>query len=682
VSTDTTKDFFISYTHADKNWAEWIAWRLEVAGYTTILQAWDFHAGGNFVLAMDSATQLAQRTIAVLSPDYFASKYTPSEWAAAFRHDPKAELGLLVPVRVRICDVEGLLGQVVFIDLVNQDEQKAQSTLLASLQPGRQKLASAPPFPSVAHTLLDVPSFPGALPRIWNIPYPRNAYFTGREDLLTRLAAALQTGQTTALSQPQAISGLGGIGKTQTALEYAYRCHQHYQAVLWARADTYDALVSAFVAFAELLQLPEKEEKDQLKVVQAVKDWLKTRDRWLLILDNADDLALVKDFLPPAGGGHTLLTTRATGMGRLASRIEVETLAQEVGALFLLRRTGLLAPDADLQQAGPGDRVAALEITRELGGLPLALDQAGAYIEEMQYSLPDYLQLYRGHRAALLKERGGHVADHPEPVATTWFLSFSKIEQTNAAAADLLRLCAFLHPDAIPEEIITGGAAHLGPQLQAAATNPLAWNLAINALLSYSLLRRSPADHLLTIHRLTQAVLKDGMDAPTYRLWAERTVQAVDAVLPEVDYSTTSLYERCLSHAQECVLLIAQLSLTSSAAARLLYQTAWYLHEHARYVEAEPLYQQALHIWEQALGKEHPQVAYPLNGLAYLYEQQGKYAEAEPLYQRALHVWEQAYGPGHPLTRTAVKNYAILLRKLRRETEALSLEARFPSSSY
>ena len=400
MGTATTKDFFISYTHADKNWAEWIAWHLEEASYTTILQAWDFHAGGNFVLAMDSATKQAGRTIAVLSPDYFASKYTPSEWAAAFRHDPKGELGLLVPVRVRPCDVEGLLGQVVYIDLVNQDEQTARSTLLASLQSGRQKPASAPPFPSVAHTLLERPSFPGALPRIWNIPYPRNAYFTGREELLTRLAAALQAGQTTALSQPQAISGLGGIGKTQTALEYAYRYHQNYQAVLWARADTYDALISGFVAFAELLQLPQKEEKDQLKVVQAVKDWLKMHDRWLLILDNADDLALVKDFLPSAGGGHTLLTTRAQSMGRLAGRIEVDTLAQAVGALFLLRRAGLLAPDAELQQAGVGDRATALAITQELGGLPLALDQAGAYIEKMQCSLPDYLQLYREHRAA------------------------------------------------------------------------------------------------------------------------------------------------------------------------------------------------------------------------------------------------------------------------------------------
>src|SRR5260370_15009929 len=110
-------DFFISYTHVDQPWAEWIAWNLEKAGYSTIIQIWDFRPGGNFVLNMDQATKDAERTIAVLSLDYFASGFTPSEWAAAFRRDPRGKLGLILPIRVRQCDVEGLLGQVVYVDL-------------------------------------------------------------------------------------------------------------------------------------------------------------------------------------------------------------------------------------------------------------------------------------------------------------------------------------------------------------------------------------------------------------------------------------------------------------------------------------------------------------------------------------------------------------------------------------
>jgi tetratricopeptide (TPR) repeat protein len=683
-------------------------------------------AAGNFVLDMDVAARKATRTIAVLSPDYFASQFTPSEWAAAFRRDPTGEQGLLLPVRVRPCDVEGLLGQIVYIDLVDQDEATARATLLQNVKHMRRKPTSPPVFPSStlhAPQSSERPSFPGALPAIWNIPYPRNPYFTGREELLSRLAASLRAGQTVGISQPQAVSGLGGVGKTQIALEYVYRYYQEYEAVLWTRADTQEALISGFVAFANLLHLPQQEERDQLKIMQEVKDWLMNHTGWLLLLDNADDLALVQDFLPPAGRGHTLLSTRAASMGRLAQRIEVDALDSESGALLLLRRAGRLGSDAPLEQAKASERIIARQITQELGGLPLALDQAGAYIEETQCSLADYLHLYRSQRAELLKARGGLVPDHPEPVATTWSLSFDQVQERSLAAADLLRVCAFLHPDAIPEELITEGAAALGPSLQAVAQSLLAFNQAIGVLLSYSLLKRNAEEHQLSIHRLVQAVLKDGMEKHIYRDWAERVVQAVNQALPtEVDYGPYARYERCLPHAQECAQLIEQEQFTSDAASTLLHQTGIYLWTHARYAEAEAFFQQSLRIWEQAYGPDHPQVAYPLNGLAILYREQGKYAEAEPLYQRALRIREHALGPDHPQvaypltnlarlyreqgkyaeaeplyqralrirekalgpdhphTREVVRNYAGLLRKMGREPEATQLEARFSSS--
>ena len=255
------------------------------------------------------------------------------------------------------------------------------------------------------------------------------------------------------------------------------------------------------------------------------------------------------------------------------------------------------------------------------------------------------------------------------------------MQERSAAAADLLRVCAFLHPDAIPEEIITEGAAELGPNLHAVKHNPLIFNQAIGVLLSYSLLKRQPEEQLLSMHRLVQAVLKDGMDVSTYHQWAERVVQAVNQALPEMEYRTYARYERCLPHAQECAQLIEQEHLTSFASRWLLYQTGFYLKEHARYSEAEVFYQHSLRIMKQAQGPDHPDVAYPLNGLANLYRDQGKYAEAEPLYQRALHIWEQALGPDHPRTREIVRNYARLLRKMGREAEANELEAWFPSSS-
>ncbi len=235
--------------------------------------------------------------------------------------------------------------------------------------------------------------------------------------------------------------------------------------MLWAHAESTEALTSSYVTIATLLNLPEQEAKEQEITVQAVKVWLQTHSRWLLILDNADDLSLVPAFLPPALGGHLLLTTRAFTVGHLASRIEVDTLSAEKGALFLLRRASLMAPDATLEQVSPKPRDLAIQVSQELGGLPLALDQVGAYLEATGTALAAYQQIYQQHRTALLAQRRAQGADHPKPVASTWSLSFARVEATNSAAADLLRLCAYLAPDAIAEEILTQEQRTWGPVL-------------------------------------------------------------------------------------------------------------------------------------------------------------------------------------------------------------------------
>jgi hypothetical protein len=151
------------------------------------------------------------------------------------------------------------------------------------------------------------------------------------------------------------------LGKTQIAVEFAYRYRHDYQFVLWTLSDTRESLVSGYIALAELLKLP-KDVQDQEITIGAVKTWLQTHDSWLLILDNADDLAVVREFVPPDFRGHLLLTTRAQSMGRLAKRIEIETMDQDVGSLFLLRRAGLVAEGDSLETASPADGALAREI--------------------------------------------------------------------------------------------------------------------------------------------------------------------------------------------------------------------------------------------------------------------------------------------------------------------------------
>jgi tetratricopeptide (TPR) repeat protein len=451
--------------------------------------------------------------------------------------------------------------------------------------------------------------------------------------------------------------------------------------VFWVRTDTRENLISDFVVIARLLNLPEQDAQEQLLAVKAVQEWLRTHGKWLLILDNADDLKLVLEFLPPAYGGHLLLTTRAQNMGRLAHILQVEKLEPSVGALFLLHRAGILSPGMPWEQASSGDRETALEIARGLDGLPLALDQAGAYIEEAPCSIQDYLRLYRMRRTVLLKRRGGLVNDHPESVATTWSLAFGQVEKANPTAADLLRLCAFLHPEAIPEELFTAGASQLGPLLQAAVTDEIAFNDAIIALRAYSLVQREAGTQTLSLHRLVQVVLKDAMDESIYDLWAERTVRVLAEALPNVEFKLWPRWERFLPHALACVDLIAQNSRGFSKATEVMRYTGWYLGERGRYAEAEPLYQRALAIREQQLGAEHPDTATSLNDLAEFYKSQGKCMEAEPLYQRALAIYDQQLGSVHPYTVIVRKNYVSLLRSLHREAEAMQLEIQIDASS-
>ena len=496
----------------------------------------------------------------------------------------------------------------------------------------------------------------------WNLP-PRNLFFTGRDEYLKRLENGLARGGA------QAISGLGGIGKTQTAIEYAYRHRDQYRAVLWSGADSRDALVSGFGAIASLLDLPEKDEKDANVVAEAVRRWLERQTGWLLILDNVEDLVgVAKPFLPASGTGHVLMTTRLQATGAMAQCAELEKMELEEGALFLLRRAKLIAPDAPLDAASEDHKKPAREITEEVAGLPLALDQAAAYIEETPSTPAKYLKLYRTEGAALRRQRGRQAAEHPS-VTVTFSLAFAQVEKANPAAADLLRVCAFLAPDAIPEEIFSSGGKELGEPLAKAAGKPLAWDAAVEAAGRYRLIHRNVANDTLNIHRLVQEVLKDWMDAPTRRVWAERVVRVLNGVFPYVEFRSWPQCERLIPHAIVIGRLVADFGLDSVVAACLLNRSGYYLCDRARYAEAEPLYQRALAIDQKAQGPDHADTATSLNNLAAIYDGQGRYGEAEPLYRRALAIREKVLGPDHPDTAQSLNNLAGIYRQQGRYRE-------------
>jgi TIR domain/NB-ARC domain len=367
----TKKDFFISYTSADRSWADWIAWELRQAGYTTVHQAWDFRPGANFVSEMKSALDQSERTIAVYSSNYFTSGFSEDEWTAAF-----ADRSLL-GVRVRKCEIPKLLKPRVYIDLLDLNEQAARAALVGGVKREGIVPTEAPVFPP---NEAKAKRFPGALPEIWEVPLLRNPNFTGRDRMLDRLRSALRSGRPAALTQ--AIAGLGGVGKTQLALEYAYRYASDYSLVCWVRAEEATSLASDYARMAAKLKLPEKDLPNQQEIVTAVRDWLTHNPGWLLIFDNATGPEECADYFPRSNTGHILITSRNQVWRRNAEPLSVQQFSREESIAFLQKRSGRDEQDA------------AEALSEAVGDLPLALAQAAAYVESNGISIKEYVDLY------------------------------------------------------------------------------------------------------------------------------------------------------------------------------------------------------------------------------------------------------------------------------------------------
>lgn len=530
-------NFFISYNRADRGWAEWIAWQLEEAGYRVVLQAWDFRPGGNFVQEMQEAAAGSERTIAVLSPDYLTSSFAAPEWHAAFAQDPTGQRRTLLPVRVRECEPKGLLSQIVYIDLVGLSEAAAKKTLLEGVKRERATPETAPEYPGAApRAVARKPRFPGALPSIWNVPHRQNPNFSGREALLKSLREALTSGQTAALTQ--AIAGLGGVGKTQLAIEYLYRYAVDYEIAWWIGAEQPVTLASDYAALAGPLGLPERDAADQTLAVHAVRSELARRRDWLLIFDNAGAPEVVRDYLPQGGAGHTLITSRNPNWSGDARTLNVRVWEREEALRFLLERTG------------QADVAATRNLAEALGDLPLALEQAAAYVEQTQVTLAEYLRLFRAHQLRVFRP-ATRPASYKDTVATTWQLAFEKVEAESSLAAEMLNLCAFLAPDNIPRNLVRRWAE---------SADDLAFHEAVAALRHYSLMETTP--EFLSVHRLVQAVTRDRLTETDRKTCAEAAAHLVNGVFPQgsarvcsqISWSSTGGWPPGRCRRESCVL--------------------------------------------------------------------------------------------------------------------------------
>jgi len=700
-------DFFISYRSTELKWTERIAQHLRDAGWSVIYQDADFRAGKPINTEIDAALENARCTIAVLEPEYFKSNWCKYEWDISLSMQNNDAGHLLLPVRVKDEPLPKVVAASVWVDCVNASEEQVRERLIdaamrllndgkpASQPPGAMPSAlrrHANAEPSARHPI-------AAGTSIFRVQRKHNRHFVGRDQLLAKLRQALITGQHAALTQ--AITGLGGVGKTQLAAEYAYNHRKDYEIVWWVPAEDPVAAISGLAELADDLGLPEKVEPDLDRKKDAVLRWLSDRERWLLIFDNAKEPRDLAPCLPDSPGGHVIVTSRNPNWGEVAEPLPVHSLEQPDATQYLLERTHKKEPDA------------AKRLARELGGLPLALAQAAAYIEASAKSIADYLELFLNCRERLWKRErapedwGKDKPEHEQNLVTTISINLDAIEQATPAAVGLMNLVAFLDPDQIPLDMLIAGAKYIPNKLAAALSNPVDFDEAIAALRSYSLVDVSGRS--LSVHRVVQQIVHDRLarrvvarnhqssdpapdpspqplspaagergrgegsvvasnhpTSPT-RSYAAAAVKIVNDAMPEdslTNLASWPIIKELLPHAKESATHAERLGIEPAATGRLLNEVGLYLRIRAEFVEARNVLERAVRIGEQAFGPDHPNVASIVNNLGGVLRALGDLAGARQAFERALKFDEQAFGPDHPKVAIRVNNLGSVLRDL------------------
>ena len=282
---------------------------------------------------------------------------------------------------------------------------------------------------------------PGPLPlgsvlRMWSVP-ARNPGFTGRDDLLAAVQDRLLAGDRAVV---QTLHGMGGVGKTQLAIEYAHRFAHSYDVAWWVNAEQAWLIGDRFAALGTALGCIQPG-ADSETVRTAVLADLHQRVRWLLVFDNAERPADIRPWLP-GGGGHVLITSRERTWAEIAAPVEVDVLARaESITLLQARVTALGASDAD-------------QLAAELGDLPLALAQAAGFMAETGTPAAQYLDLLRTQVGQLL-DQAVPASSYPRSLAAATGLIIDRLARQDPAAAELASLCAFLAPEPVPEDLFT-----------------------------------------------------------------------------------------------------------------------------------------------------------------------------------------------------------------------------------
>ena len=629
------KDFFFSYCWADAKIARFLANHLIKNRISIWIDDREMNAGDSIPKEIRAALDASHTVLLMWSKNSSVARWTRDEVTAAISLGKR-----IIPCCLDNTPLPKQLkaSHIIYLNLQSLHEKTAVQKLLEIVQkPYKPRSVKRP--------------------QIDNIPYLRNPNFTGRKEQFKAIENSLNKVSNFTVT---AIVGLGGIGKTELVIEYIFRYSCNYNLIWWLRSEGMITLSIDYENLAHELNLPEKNEPNQKIIIQAVKRWLENNDGWLLIFDNAMELNKIRAYLPQKIRGHILITSRNPAWSGVANVIELKEWARPESIQFLLKRA---------RQNNGAD---ANKVANVMGDLPLALEQASAYIEAKQMTFASYEKLFLKERKALLN-RGETSTEYSDIVATTWEISFRELKRNSEISVTFLNLCAFLASDPIPLDEVFENTKRVPLKLKGAFANKVDFKDMYSPLIYYSLVRIDD-DHL-SIHPLVQAVIQDNMSKQEQQLSAEAALALVTDLFPE-DSGEVCYWSQCqiwLSHAYKTTSYAEHHKIEWSEIGSLYNRMGIYLHGRAVYSEAETLFRHALKIDDVILGARHPNFATLLNNLAVVLKDKGRYSEAKVLLYRAMKIKDLQKNKENSDLTTELNNLGVLLMDLGRYPEAEAL---------
>ncbi|MBV9143657.1 MAG: tetratricopeptide repeat protein [Pseudonocardiales bacterium] len=487
----------------------------------------------------------------------------------------------------------------------------------------------------------------GRVPEVWGRMPQRNKNFTGREELLRQLRGSVGTDVTAVV--PHALHGLGGVGKTQVAIEYAYRYQSDYDVVWWISADQPVLVRSSLAALAPHLGLPPATATGIEDAATAVLDALRRGDpydRWLLIFDNADQPEDINDIIP-RGPGHVLITSRNHRWQAVVDTVLVNVFSRAESVAFLNKRVSSAISEPD-----------ATQLAQELGDLPLALEQAGALQAETGMSVDEYLRLLKEQTSELLAE--SKPSEYPRSMTAAWKLSVSKLNEQLPEAVELLRCCAFFGPEPIPRDVFLRAVQGVQPRLSGLLAKPILLTRAIRELARFALARIDTVSRTIQVHRLIQALLREELSPAERELFRQDAHLLLTAAAPKNpdDIAQWPLYAELAAHVGPSGVDACQ----DSATRRFALDTARYLYLSGNGQSSRALLERLLDRWKSDSGADHPDVLEAQRHLGNTLRDLGEYHAAYDLTRVTLERSQQILGPRHELTLVLMNGFGADLR--------------------